>query len=369
MTFTRVAALTSVLFCCAGPASAQVKLEFHDGLVNLTTQNAPLRTILTEWARLGGTQVVNVERLAGAPVTLQLTDVPETQALDIILRGPPDTSRASERRCRGATSRRSIASWWCQRRHRAIPPAPRPAAATPPPFQQTPQPFIQATPDDNPVRRPPDDDRPNRVVRRRRSAGDPDGRSQRAGARSRIVIEDETQQAPAPTPAAPTNPFGVTPERPGRACPLRNRRRSRSGRPPPATRNRDRRAAGQFPRRRLNARVALPGGAGVSFFALTFRDGSLPVLMSEIDRYKPEDRRGLDLLYRRTQGADAADAQRLRWDWQHRRNPYNPTGQPDIWVAREGPTVVGQYPTLPVRVSLKGLEVDGAWGARCRGRA
>ena len=42
--------------------------------------------------------------------------------------------------------------------------------------------------------------------------------------------------------------------------------------------------------------------------------------------------------------------------------PYNPTGQPGIWVAREGPTVVGHYPTLPVRVSLKGLEVDGAWG-------
>jgi hypothetical protein len=84
--------------------------------------------------------------------------------------------------------------------------------------------------------------------------------------------------------------------------------------------------------------------------------------MSEIDRFRPEDRRGVDLLYRRTHGADAADATRLRWDWQHRRNPYNPTGQPGIWVAREGPTVVGHYPTLPVRVSLKGLEVEGAWG-------
>lgn len=84
--------------------------------------------------------------------------------------------------------------------------------------------------------------------------------------------------------------------------------------------------------------------------------------MSEIDRFRPEDRRGVDTLYRRTYGADAAEANRLRWEWQHRRNPYNATGQPDIWVAREGPTVVGHYPTLPVRVSLKGLEVDGAWG-------
>ena len=85
--------------------------------------------------------------------------------------------------------------------------------------------------------------------------------------------------------------------------------------------------------------------------------------MSDIDRFRPDDRRGVDTLYRRTHGADAAEANRLRWDWQHRRNPYNPTGQPGIWVAREGPTVVGQYPTLPVRLSLKGIEVDGAWGA------
>ena len=84
--------------------------------------------------------------------------------------------------------------------------------------------------------------------------------------------------------------------------------------------------------------------------------------MSEIDRFRPDDRRGVDLLYRRTHGADAAEAHRLRWEWQHRRNPYNPTGQPGIWVAREGPTVVGHYPTLPVRLSLKGLEVEGAWG-------
>jgi hypothetical protein len=78
--------------------------------------------------------------------------------------------------------------------------------------------------------------------------------------------------------------------------------------------------------------------------------------MSEIDRFRPDDRRGVDTLFRRTHGPDAAEASRLRWDWQHRRNPFNQTGQPGIWVAREGPTVVGQYP------SLQGLEVEGAWG-------
>jgi hypothetical protein len=84
--------------------------------------------------------------------------------------------------------------------------------------------------------------------------------------------------------------------------------------------------------------------------------------VSEIDRFRPDDRRGVDLLYRRTHGPDAVEAHRLRWDWVHRRNPYNRSGEPGIWVAREGPTVVGHYPTLPVRISLKGLEVDASWG-------
>src|SRR5687768_11023071 len=88
--------------------------------------------------------------------------------------------------------------------------------------------------------------------------------------------------------------------------------------------------------------------------------------MSEIDRFRPDDRRGVETLYRRTHGPDAAEAHRLRWEWQHRRNPNNRTGEPGIWVAREGPTVVGQYPTLPVRISLRALEVDGAWGTGAR---
>lgn len=85
--------------------------------------------------------------------------------------------------------------------------------------------------------------------------------------------------------------------------------------------------------------------------------------MPEIDRFRPDDRRGIDTLCRRTQGPDAVEAARLRWDWQHRRNPANPSGEPDVWVAREGPTIVGHYPALPVRVSIRGLDIDGVWGA------
>jgi hypothetical protein len=84
--------------------------------------------------------------------------------------------------------------------------------------------------------------------------------------------------------------------------------------------------------------------------------------MPEIDRYRPEDQRGVETLYRRVFGADAAAASRLRWDWQYRRNPNNPSGNPLLWVVREGPTIIGHYATMPVRLSLSGREVDAAWG-------
>lgn len=84
--------------------------------------------------------------------------------------------------------------------------------------------------------------------------------------------------------------------------------------------------------------------------------------MAEIDRYKPEDKRAVEALYRRVFGNDAAEASRLRWEWQYRRNPNNPGHEPEIWIAREGPAVVGQYATMPVRLSVKGQEVQGSWG-------
>ena len=82
----------------------------------------------------------------------------------------------------------------------------------------------------------------------------------------------------------------------------------------------------------------------------------------DVDRYRPEDRRAVDALYRRVFGNDAADASRLRWDWQYRRNPNNPGGEPEIWIAREGPAIIGQYATMPVRLDVKGREVIGSWG-------
>ena len=81
--------VSALLFISAVSANAQqpVSVQFKAGRVTLVARNAPIRTILAEWARLGGATVVNGERVAGAPVTLELTDVPERQALDVILRG------------------------------------------------------------------------------------------------------------------------------------------------------------------------------------------------------------------------------------------------------------------------------------------
>ncbi len=84
--------------------------------------------------------------------------------------------------------------------------------------------------------------------------------------------------------------------------------------------------------------------------------------MAEIDRYRPEDRRVVDALYRRVFGHDAAEGSRLRWDWQYRRNPNNPRGEPEIWIAREGPAIVGQYATMPVQLSVGGKSVRASWG-------
>jgi len=67
-------------------ASADVKLTIQDGRVSIVAKDATVRQILTEWARVGQTKVVNVERIPGGPQTIELTNVPEAEALDVLLR-------------------------------------------------------------------------------------------------------------------------------------------------------------------------------------------------------------------------------------------------------------------------------------------
>ncbi len=79
-----------VLTVFASPSGAAgLKLSIQGGLVSLDAQDVTVRHILTEWARIGQTRIINVERITGAPVTLKFDDIPEKQALDIVLRSIP----------------------------------------------------------------------------------------------------------------------------------------------------------------------------------------------------------------------------------------------------------------------------------------
>ena len=75
-----------VLISSASTAFADVTVTMHDGRVTIVAKDATVRQILTEWARVGQTKIVNVERIPGGPMTLELTNVPEQQALDLLLR-------------------------------------------------------------------------------------------------------------------------------------------------------------------------------------------------------------------------------------------------------------------------------------------
>ena len=70
----------------ASTASADVRLTMQNGHVTLVAKDATVRQILAEWARVGQTKIVNMERIPGGPITLELTNVPEAQALEILLR-------------------------------------------------------------------------------------------------------------------------------------------------------------------------------------------------------------------------------------------------------------------------------------------
>jgi len=81
-----IAAVAAVFLGTASMASADVQLTIHDGRVTIVAKDATLRQILTEWARVGQTKISNVDRIPGGPVTLELRDVSEQQALRVLLR-------------------------------------------------------------------------------------------------------------------------------------------------------------------------------------------------------------------------------------------------------------------------------------------
>ncbi len=66
--------------------AGDVTLTLRDGRATIVARNASLQQILREWALRGATRFVNLERVANTPISLELKDMPERQALAILLR-------------------------------------------------------------------------------------------------------------------------------------------------------------------------------------------------------------------------------------------------------------------------------------------
>src|SRR4051812_17049198 len=142
---------TAVCLFAAASASADVKISMQNGHVTVIAKDATVRQILTEWARVGQTKIVNAERVPGGPISLELDNVPEAQALEILLRslsGYITAPRPVEAATLSRFDRIIIMPTLASAR-------PATASAPAPVFQQNPQFNAQPTADDDS-----DDERP-----------------------------------------------------------------------------------------------------------------------------------------------------------------------------------------------------------------
>ncbi len=142
----RMLVASALAVAASAPALAgELKLTIGGGRVTLIAQDVPLRQILAEWARVGQTRIVNAEKIVGPALTLQLVDVPEKQALDILLHSASGYMAAP--RSAGVTGPSVYDRIMILATSR--PPAVT-VGATPPPFARpAPQPQVQPPPVDD----------------------------------------------------------------------------------------------------------------------------------------------------------------------------------------------------------------------------
>jgi hypothetical protein len=76
----------AIAFAASAASAGELSVKIANGRATVIAKDVPVRQILAEWARVGETKVVNGEKIPGGPVTLELVDVPEKEALDILLR-------------------------------------------------------------------------------------------------------------------------------------------------------------------------------------------------------------------------------------------------------------------------------------------
>lgn len=70
----------------AAASAGELSVKIANGRATIIAKDVPIRQVLAEWAKVGETKVVGAERMPGGPVTLELVDVPEKEALAILLR-------------------------------------------------------------------------------------------------------------------------------------------------------------------------------------------------------------------------------------------------------------------------------------------
>lgn len=66
-------------------AADELQLEIGEGRVTLIVRDAPLGDVLAAWQRAGSTHFVDAGKLDEVPVSLHLVDVPEAEALRLLL--------------------------------------------------------------------------------------------------------------------------------------------------------------------------------------------------------------------------------------------------------------------------------------------
>lgn len=81
-----------------------------------------------------------------------------------------------------------------------------------------------------------------------------------------------------------------------------------------------------------------------------------------IERRRAGEADELFRLYAEVFGQALTESSRKRWQWQYLQNPHTSSAGPEIWVAREGGSVLGQYASMPVVLWWAGREVRSSWG-------
>ena len=69
----------------AAPRPGSILVRFEQGRVSVVATDACAADILAEWSRVGNTEIIGADRLSGRSLTLALTGVDESKALEEIL--------------------------------------------------------------------------------------------------------------------------------------------------------------------------------------------------------------------------------------------------------------------------------------------